>query len=101
MELKDFKIGGKFRFDGRTFVCTDVGTRTAVASCVTGVDRFKSGCKCYPPLTEEEAIRELSPIWTPPQIPLRWATEPDPAEANILPEEVFDKLMMPHCEALP
>ena len=116
MELKDFKVGGKFRikekgcwtaisrlnkWHEKTFVCTDIGMRTVVASSITGVERFKNGCNCYPPLTEEEAFKELDALWAASPIPIRWATDADPASANILMEEVFDALMMPHCEALP
>ncbi|MCY3023182.1 MAG: hypothetical protein NTW87_29750 [Planctomycetota bacterium] len=56
MELRGFRAGECFHLGGRKYLCTDVGSRTVSAVCLSGIAVVKNGRPVK--LTEEEARRQ-------------------------------------------
>ena len=57
MNHGDFKVGCEFKCGGKTFRCTDVGTRVVTAICISEVWRTQTFANTF----QQEQVRVMNP----------------------------------------
>jgi hypothetical protein len=98
MKHADFKIGTKFTCGGNKWLCTDVGSRTVVAVCLTCCSE-NDYARCLPEDAQDQMWKQednLSPGGMP-EVDPSWFKGPPYA----LGEHVFDEHDLKACELVP
>lgn len=89
MNLNEFRIGERFLCDKKVWLCTDVGTRVVIATCLT-VCRTNDWARALSHRLQNKAWK-----FEPAEVLPAWLKGPPFRE---LGEDVFDELKQKDCE---